>query len=121
MTARPAVRFCARVCALQLAALLTLGGCASTPHPQPDPADPAAANPGTANLPPDPVDPIPDPAIDPDPPPVANGPSVGQRAQSAVEGMVMGAVVGAQFGPFGAAVVTSGQAQLADRTAVRVR
>lgn len=58
-------------------------GCASTSGSGagPDPADPGNA-----------------------PPPVSGSPSAGERAQSAMEGMLMGAIIGGQAGPIGAAV-----------------
>ncbi len=97
MTARPASRVCSIVCALGLATLLVLGGCASTPNPPADPLDPVSAPPATATLPPN-IDPDPDPAAT-----AGNGPTAAQRAQTAVEGMLVGAVIGAPFGPIGSA------------------
>jgi hypothetical protein len=89
-----ATRPLASVRALVLALFVALGGCASTPPPDPDPVDPAA------------IPPVVSAPVDPDPYPPASvntGPTMGQRAQSAAEGMLMGAVVGSAFGPFGAA------------------
>ena len=78
------------VCFSLLIATLLLCACASTdPAPQPGAGTP-------------PVSSGPDPQQQP--PSAGSGITAGQRASSAVEGLVMGAVIGAQAGPIGAAV-----------------
>jgi hypothetical protein len=75
-------------------------GCSSSRGP-----DPAADPPPPVSSPP-PADapvPLPDPPA-PDPDPAKSGPTMGDRAQSAVEGLVIGAIVGSQAGPIGSAV-----------------
>jgi len=62
---------------------------------------------GCSTTPTAPADPNPDPKADPGvgaPPPGGIGATVGQRVQSGVEGMLMGAIIGGQAGPIGAAV-----------------
>ena len=89
-----------------LVAVTALGGCASRSGPvTPDPAAIPPVATGTANSgdPADPNGPAPVSAGVPDPAP-PTGITVGQRAASAVEGVMMGAVLGSQAGPLGAAV-----------------
>ena len=62
----------------------------SRPAPSADPDDP------TAGLPEDDVD-VGDPQQQ-------SGPTMGDRAKAATEGLLIGTIVGAQAGPFGAAV-----------------
>jgi antitoxin component YwqK of YwqJK toxin-antitoxin module len=75
------------------ASAIALGGCATSGTKDSAPQDPVAA-----------------PGSDPDPGASQSGGgggpliSVGRRAQSAVEGLVIGAAIGAQAGPIGAAV-----------------
>jgi len=81
-----------------VAALLALG-CSSGrgPDPAADPLPPVSSPP-----PADAPVPLPDPPPAADPGP--SGPTLGDRAQSAVEGLVIGAIVGSQAGPIGSAV-----------------
>jgi len=58
---------------------------------------------GCATSSPAPGDPNADPAAGPPPGSVSSGPTAGQRVQSAVEGMLLGAIIGSQAGPIGAA------------------
>ncbi len=115
---------------IALAVTLLAAGCASPRGPSPTGAsDPGAASDAGAPLDPadppystaaGPIDPAAPPATattaDPAvpttgaaPAPVASGPprqgpTTGRRAQSAMEGMLLGAMIGAQAGPIGAAV-----------------
>jgi hypothetical protein len=78
--------------ALVLILLLALAGCATTPGQGSQPQ----------NLPPVGAPPT-DPSGPPQTQPGGSGISVGDRAQSALEAMVMGAVLGSTFGPIGMA------------------
>lgn len=81
------------------AAVILAVGCSSSRGP-----DPVADPPPPVSSPPPADAPVPLP----DPPPAADpansGPTVGDRAQSAVEGLLIGAIVGSQAGPIGSAV-----------------
>jgi len=79
--------------ALILLVILALSGCTTAPAPPLSPG-------GAAPYPVDPNAPV-DPTTGPDPLPV--GVSLSQRAQSAMESMVMGAVIGSSLGPLGMA------------------
>lgn len=63
----------------------TPGGSADPTDPSYDPANGPSAGAGTQAA------------------PIQTGPSIGQRATSALNGMLMGAIIGGQAGPFGAA------------------
>jgi antitoxin component YwqK of YwqJK toxin-antitoxin module len=89
-----------------LTALVLLAGCAtgggSAPGAVP-PLDPGVVPPSAGN---DPYTGVYGNPNDPQAagmPPAKSGPSVGQRAQSALQGMVMGAALGSMFGPIGMA------------------
>lgn len=95
----------AGVCAL-IAALLLVGCATARPSATPPAEDAGATPPGEARG--SATDPAPGPSIqlDDDPEPATDvwRPSVLQRAQSAVEDLMLGAVIGAQARPIGAAV-----------------
>lgn len=99
-------------------ALLPACSTTGTSPPAGPPASPApstngASAPGsrTPSGSTDPTDPTYDPVADPNAqagssapaPPIQTGPTIGQRATSALNGMLMGAIIGGQAGPFGAA------------------
>ncbi len=78
-------------------------GCASPPA-QPDPVS-TTRGPGPDVEPVDPTASLPGGTSSGGPAaPASTGPTAGQRAQSAVEGLLMGAIIGGQAGPIGAAV-----------------
>lgn len=87
-----------------------LAACSTTGSaPPPNPGSPPATSsapaqpPGSAANPPDPLDPNAAPYPTAPPAPIPTGPTLGQRATSALNGMLMGAIIGGQAGPFGAA------------------
>ena len=88
---------------------LALTGCATGRGGGQPTSPPPGGRDQAVNLPPTPPG-VPDPGMpdaDSEPielPHVSSGPTAMQRAQSAMEGMVLGAVIGAQAGPIGAAV-----------------
>ncbi|CAG0991402.1 hypothetical protein MYXO_02422 [Myxococcaceae bacterium] len=80
-----------------------LEGCASS-GATPPPSAPAPSTSSTVPPPADPTDPQAAPyPTQPPAAPVPTGPTLGQRATSALNGMLMGAIIGGQAGPFGAA------------------
>jgi hypothetical protein len=88
---------------------LALSGCATGGGGSQSTSTPPGGGDQAVNLPPTPPG-VPDPGMpnaDSEPlelPHVSSGPTAMQRAQSAMEGMVLGAVIGSQAGPIGAAV-----------------
>ena len=88
---------------------LALNGCATGGGGSQPTSTPQGGGDQAVNLPPTPPG-VPDPGMpnaDSEPlelPHVSSGPTAMQRAQSAMEGMVLGAVIGSQAGPIGAAV-----------------
>ncbi|MCP3985490.1 MAG: hypothetical protein GY723_13960, partial [bacterium] len=87
-------------------AVAVISGCASTGGnpdtalPEPVAVPSAEANPGSGATPNSPLPPV---SAKPD-----DSPSAGKRTQSAMEGMLIGAIVGAQAGPIGAAALGAG-------------
>ena len=92
---------------LALAPLL-IAGCSTSGSAPPSGYPPTTASspsqaPGATANPQDPLDPNAAPYPAAPPQPIATGPTLGQRATSALNGMLIGAIIGGQAGPFGAA------------------